>query len=108
MWDGLAAIECNCSICSMKAYVHVIVPRERFELLSGEALLSTYRFGTETAAHQFCSVCGVAPFYTPRSHPASVDVNARCLDSTEIVQLQVTPFDGANWEEHVHRIQGSP
>ena len=100
------ALDCNCSICSMKAYIHLFVPPEDFELLSGEGALATYRFGTLTAAHTFCSVCGVAPFYTPRSHPDSVDINARCLDDDHLAKLNVVPFDGANWEHNVQQIRG--
>jgi hypothetical protein len=29
--------ECNCSICTKKGFLHLIVPSERFELLSGKA-----------------------------------------------------------------------
>ena len=61
--------------------------------------------GTMTAAHTFCSVCGISPFYTPRSHPDCIDVNARCLDQQELEGLHITPFDGANWDENVHRIR---
>ena len=32
----LAVDECNCSMCSRTAYLHLIVPRERFRLLQGE------------------------------------------------------------------------
>jgi len=38
-------------------------------LLTGEAELASYRFGTMTAHHLFCRHCGVASFYVPRSHP---------------------------------------
>ena len=27
---------CNCSICTMKGIIHMVVPRERFELLRGD------------------------------------------------------------------------
>ena len=33
---------CNCSICTMKGIVHMVVPREQFELLRGEDAISTY------------------------------------------------------------------
>ena len=98
-------IDCNCSVCAMKAYLHIIIPPQDFELLPGEELLSTYRYGTMTAAHTFCSVCGISPFYTPRSHPDCIDVNARCLDHQELEGMRITPFDGANWDENVHRIR---
>ena len=38
------------------------------------------------AKHTFCRVCGIHPFYTPRSHPDGVDVNVRCLDRSTAVQ----------------------
>lgn len=102
---GADALDCNCTICTMKGYVHVILPSGDFQLLQGASGLSTYRFGTKTAAHTFCSSCGVAPFYRPRSHPDCVDINARCLDSGHLAELTVVPFDGANWEENIHQIR---
>lgn len=53
----------------MKRNDHVIVPHGDFRLLSGEDKLTTYTFGTHTAKHLFCSVCGVQSFYQPRSNP---------------------------------------
>ena len=89
---------CNCSICTRKGYLHLIVPPDRFRLLAGEEALSTYRFGTMTAQHRFCRDCGIASFYVPRSHPDMIDVNARCLDEVDPAALAVAPFDGRNWE----------
>ncbi|HEV3191050.1 MAG TPA: GFA family protein [Polyangiaceae bacterium] len=93
--------ECNCSICTKKGYLHIIVPRNRFELLSGESDLVTYTFNTGVAKHHFCRVCGVQSFYVPRSDPDKVDVNARCLDGIDLEALEVTRFDGRNWEEAI-------
>jgi hypothetical protein len=99
------ALDCNCSICRMKGFLHVIVPREDFELLRGADALSEYRFGTGLARHTFCRTCGIHPFYTPRSHPDGVDVNARCLDGDALERFEVQPFDGRNWEENVDAIR---
>jgi hypothetical protein len=38
--------DCNCSVCRKKGFVHLIVPPEQFELLSGKDALTTYRFNT--------------------------------------------------------------
>lgn len=92
---------CNCSICRPSGYLHLIVPRSRFRLLSGEGALTSYRFNTNVAEHLFCSVCGVKSFYIPRSHPEGYSVNARCLDEGSVRSCTVRPFDGANWEQHV-------
>jgi hypothetical protein len=97
--DLATATVCNCSMCTMKGYVHVIVPPADFELLSGRDDLSTYEFDTRVAQHHFCRVCGCAPYYVPRSDPDKVDVNARCLDGIDIDALPLKRFDGKNWEQ---------
>jgi hypothetical protein len=96
---------CNCSICAMKGYVHWIVERERFRLLTpaSEAELPVYRFGTGVAAHILCPVCGVAPFYVPRSDPDKVDVNLRCVVGIDLGALALETFDGRDWEAAYER-----
>jgi hypothetical protein len=90
--------ECNCSVCSKAGYLHLIVPAERFKLVSGRDSLTTYTFNTGTAKHYFCSVCGVKSFYVPRSHPDGFSVNARCLDPGTVESMSVSPFNGREWE----------
>jgi hypothetical protein len=103
--EKLAAVECNCSICTKKGFIHLIVPADRFTLLQGEADLSTYTFNTGTAKHHFCRHCGIHSFYRPRSHPDGYDINLRCLDDRAIEQFQITTFDGAHWEDNIDRIR---
>lgn len=98
------ALTCTCSICSMTGFVHIIVPHADFTQTSGGDALTSYRFGTRTAEHLFCSVCGVKSFYQPRSHPGSWSVNANCLD--EPVALDVERFDGRNWEQAKAALDG--
>ncbi len=97
--------ECNCSLCTKKGYLHIIVPREDFQLLCGGAHLSTYQFHTKVAKHHFCKSCGIHSFYVPRSHPDGFSVNARCLDAAPSGWFEREPFDGANWEESIHTIR---
>jgi hypothetical protein len=96
---------CNCSICSMTAYLHLIVPRSRFRLLQGEESITTYTFNTGVAQHSFCKVCGIKSFYVPRSNPDGISVNARCLEPGTITGIEITNFDGRNWEEHAHQLE---
>ena len=103
--ETYAAIDCNCSMCRKKGILHLIVPRERFTLLAGGDQLTTYRFNTGVAQHTFCRVCGIHPFYVPRSHPDAIDVNIRCLDGDVSDRFTVAPFDGANWEASVATIR---
>jgi hypothetical protein len=95
----IRVLDCNCSICSKSGYLHLIVPANRFKLLSGQDALNTYSFNTHAAKHFFCSTCGVKSFYIPRSHPDGVSVNARCIDSETIEAMSVAPFDGRDWEK---------
>lgn len=89
--------DCNCSICRMTGFLHLIVPARHFRLLAGADKLTTYSFNTGVAQHKFCSVCGIKPFYIPRSNPDGVDVNLRCLKQ-QPPHVKVVPFDGQNWE----------
>lgn len=100
----IRADECNCSICRMSGYQHLIVPQHAFRLLAGEDELETYTFLTGVAQHRFCRHCGVKSFYIPRSHPDGISVNVRCLDPATIRSLTVVPFDGANWEQNIHKL----
>ena len=102
--DAVEVEDCNCSICVKSGYLHLIVPRSRFRLLSGEDACAVYRFNTEVAQHIFCRSCGIKSYYIPRSNPAGVDINVRCLDEP-LSQLKIVPFDGQNWEANVHRIR---
>jgi len=97
--------ECNCSVCTRKAYLHWIVPRAAFRLVAGEDDLATYRFNTGVAQHHFCRHCGVASFYVPRSNPDSIDVNARCLDGVDVAALPRRSFDGRNWEASIDQFR---
>ena len=90
------ALTCNCSICAMSGFIHIIVPHGDFELISGRGGLTSYRFGTGAAEHLFCSVCGIKSFYQPRSHPGAWSVNARCLDDRP--ELDIEFFDGRDWD----------
>jgi len=91
--------ECNCSICGKKGFLHLIVPPDAFELISGKDALTTYRFNTGVAQHTFCTSCGIHPFYIPRSDPDKIDVNVRCLDNVDVASLTITQFDGRHWED---------
>lgn len=99
--DGVT--DCNCSVCTKKGFLHLIVPPEQFELLSGADQLATYQFNTGTAQHMFCRHCGIHPFYVPRSDPDKIDVNVRCLDDVDIAGLSIQPFDGRNWESAIEQ-----
>ena len=100
----VSADECNCSICRMGGYLHLLVAKTDFNLLQGEDALQNYRFNSGIAQHYFCRDCGIKSFYIPRSHPDGVSVNVNCLDQDCVGSVTVTPFDGENWEKNVHKL----
>ena len=86
---------CNCSICSMTSYLHLIVPKERFRLIEGQEALDTYTFNTGVAKHYFCRHCGIKSFYVPRSNPDGISVNVRCLEGIELDSIPVKRVFGS-------------
>ena len=100
----LEATVCNCTICTKSGFLHLIVPASRLHV-EGDENLTTYRFNTGTAQHTFCRICGVKPFYVPRSNPDGFSVNVNCIDRTTVRNVRTTPFDGRNWEDHASTLQ---
>ena len=92
-------LDCNCSICAMTGYLHLIVQHDDFTLMQGEDALFRYRFGSGKAEHLFCRQCGIKSFYQPRSHPAAWSVHFRCLDPDHGLEPAIRAFDGRNWEQ---------
>jgi len=96
----LKVSQCNCSICAMSGHLGLIVPKDRFSLVAGADHLSEYNFNRKIARHLFCGTCGIKSFYIPRSHPDGVSVDVRCLDPGTVEKLDITAFDGQNWEQN--------
>ena len=101
--ESLELERCNCSICSKSGFLHLIIPLASFRLVSGNDQLTTYTFNTGVAKHKFCQVCGIKPFYIPRSNPDGIDINVNCLDPIP-TDVQINDFDGRNWEQHAHTL----
>lgn len=94
-------LDCNCSICSLSGFLHLIVPHTDFHLIDGTNFdaLTSYRFNTGQANHLFCKKCGTKSFYQPRSHPGSWSVHLRSLDDESQLELTFEKFDGRDWEK---------
>ena len=96
---SVVAWQCSCSDCSMRGNTSFVVPSKRFELLGdSQKFLTTYTFGTQTAKHIFCKICGITSFYVPRASPDGIAVTFRCVDPGTLTHVEVKQFDGQNWE----------
>jgi len=106
--DLANVVYCNCSMCTKKGFLHLIVAPGDFQLLQGDGELTTYRFNTMVAKHTFCRHCGIHPFAVPRSHPDKIDVNVRCLTGVDPSSLTPRQFDGQHWEDAMAARQAEP
>jgi len=97
---SIVAWKCNCSDCSMRGNVHFIVPACNFQLQEEcREWLTTYTFGTHTAKHIFCKICGITSYYIPRSNPDGVAVTVNCVDPGTIRYVELKHYDGKNWDK---------
>lgn len=94
---------CNCSICTKTRAWSVIARPDALHLLTGEAVLSDYQFGTASLHHLFCRHCGVRPF--ARGHLEVlggdfVSINLACLDDVPDEVLAGMPIRYANGRDN--------
>ncbi|MFK7762233.1 MAG: GFA family protein [Roseobacter sp.] len=96
--DGLAtAARCNCSFCRRRGAAAVTALTARVKVLKGAHALQRYSFGTQTAQHFFCKVCGIYTHHQRRSDPDETGINLGCFD--DILPQDFEPIrtnDGIN------------
>jgi hypothetical protein len=99
------AHECNCSICHQRGALWFPLKPEALEVQAREGDLNTYQFGTHTAEHYFCRVCGIHPFVKPRIAPHLRMVNLRCVEGVDVAALPRRYFDGRHFEAAAQALQ---
>ncbi|WP_337880626.1 GFA family protein [Rheinheimera sp.] len=90
-----SVLSCNCSICSRRGYLLWFVPASALTFSKAGALTS-YTFNSHKIKHQFCPVCGCAPFglgVDPQGNQTAA-VNVRCLTDVDLNALQVHHYNG--------------
>jgi hypothetical protein len=99
------SMKCNCSICTKTRLWEAHIKPEDFRLLSGEADLSDYQFGSQSVHHLFCKHCGVRPFVSGYIEEIGGDfygIHLACLDVDpgELAEVPIHYADGRNndWE----------
>ena len=96
--DGFAtARRCDCSFCRRRGAPAVSAPLDGVEIVKGREKLTLYQFGTNTAQHHFCSVCGIYMFHRRRSDPSQYGVNLYAIEGAEPKELEPIGWvDGVN------------
>ncbi|MBN1206349.1 MAG: GFA family protein [Myxococcaceae bacterium] len=92
------AMECNCSICRRKGYLLTFSTPDKFTLKTLRDDITVYTFNKHVIRHQFCKVCGCAPFGegTGPDGKEMVAVNLRCAEGVDLSKLKIHHFDGAS------------
>lgn len=92
------AMDCNCSICRRKGSLLAVVTPDKFTLETPREAISTYTFHKHVIRHQFCKVCGCAPFAEGigPGGKAMVALNLRCVEGLDLSTVKIIPFDGAS------------
>lgn len=94
---SLVAWQCNCTNCLMRGNTHFVVPLQQFELEEdSKQFLTTYTFGTHTAKHTFCRICGITSFFVPRVNPDGIAVTVGCVDPGTLAHVEIRKFDGTD------------
>ena len=99
---GQPAHRCRCSICTKMQFSGAIVKPSAFRLLAGHAVLTDYRFNSESIHHPFCKYCGVHAFTHGDVEAIGGEffsINLACLDDTnfaELADVSVRYADGRN------------
>ncbi len=92
------ARRCDCSFCRRRQAANVSADWQSIKILKGDEHLGLYTFGTKTAQHYFCRVCGIYTHHRRRSKPSECGVNVYCIDGVLPEDLEPLGWaDGINF-----------
>ena len=91
---GLAtARRCDCSFCRRRGTPAVTVRLGDLEVVRGADRLTRYTWGTHTAKHHFCSVCGIYTHHKRRSNPNEYGVNMGAIEGVNPAEHEPIRWD---------------
>lgn len=96
--EGLnTARRCDCSFCRRRGAAAVSAPLADVEIVQGADKLTLYRWGTGTAQHYFCRICGIYTHHRRRSNPDEYGVNLGALEGVNPREHEpIAWVDGVN------------
>lgn len=96
--DGLnTARRCDCSFCRRRGAIAASAPLDGIKIIKGAEKLTLYQWGSKTARHYFCSVCGIYTHHQRRSNPNEYGVNIAALEGVNPRDLgEIEWLDGVN------------
>jgi len=96
--QGLAsAARCDCSFCRRRGAAAVTAIAASLRVTKGAEQLTRYTWGTGTAKHYFCKICGIYTHHQRRSDPSECGVNLGCIQDVNPRDHDPIPWnDGVN------------
>lgn len=92
-----SASRCDCSFCRRRGAAAVTAIAAELRILQGAKNLSLYTWGSHTAKHWFCRVCGIYTHHQRRSDPRECGVNLGCFKGVNPRDFADIPWtDGIN------------
>ena len=92
------ARRCDCSFCRRRGAAAVSAQLADVEIVRGADKLTLYRWGTGTAQHYFCRICGIYTHHRRRSNPDEYGVNLGALEG--INPREQEPIDWVDGVNH--------
>lgn len=93
------AKRCNCSFCKRRQAANVSAAARSLRVLQGAEDLTLYQWGTGTARHYFCRVCGIYTHHRRRTRPDECGINIGCIHGVNPADFEpVETTDGAGLE----------
>ncbi|KAF6804245.1 glutathione-dependent formaldehyde-activating gfa [Colletotrichum sojae] len=94
-----SVFECNCSICSKKAYIWLRLDSDmKIKVVKGTVgALTEYTFGPKKIRHKFCPTCATA-IYSEMGAAGQIRfaVNVRAIQGVDIWALEKPQYPGAS------------
>ena len=91
------ASRCDCSFCRRRGAPAATVALPDLKIVKGQDALTVYSFGTNTAKHHFCKICGIYTHHQRRSNPNEYGVNMGGIDGVNPAEFEPIPWhDGVN------------
>lgn len=93
------AKRCDCSFCRRRGAPMLGVAEDKLTVVKGADKLTLYTWGTGTAQHYFCSVCGIYTHHRRRSNPKEFGINLGALEGVNPRELG--DFDWTDGVNHM-------
>ena len=70
---------CDCSFCKRRGAAMIGAAKGDVKIEKGEEALQEYQFGSRTAVHYFCKICGIYTHHQRRIDQGQIGLNVGCI-----------------------------